>query len=484
MGLTKTEKESQRKIHPKCYVCDALNLPNAGFGGYGDDEIQYDHHRAKSLVGDKQADLVANQWPIHASKDGDTYESPKYPKSHKRNCHAGKGNKFTGEEWVDFVTIYRKCLVTEYSDDLFQARKARDTKFNVHIEWHLDKGLAEFGDNKYPIMEQTLAENNTWYSFSTLVHPSLLWVDRDVQSRPADKKRMAELAWHLRNKPLLSPILCRYADDKLLVFDGNHRLCAFVIARENHPIPVVIFRGPEPDKFLEVVAEAHDKLTQKKYQYTDKAVKYSGLTEGELQAAVTKYGALASEQKAWEGLPAASVKVRLIGRVVDSFESKNKTWRHDWKKAGLSDPSFVWMIEYYSRIDALPEPFDSEDYHRAAELENLVTLFAIFDEELFQKLSGHQKAKASLKTKWWKLAHKRLRTQLSQVIKNSMKLQNTPEKPAYAPEWDKYIEGQLRTAVVAWRNSPVWAGDTTANNEPDVDAALLKGGFTEAYLFT
>jgi hypothetical protein len=483
MGLSKTQKNSQLKAHSKCYVCAALNLPNAGFGGYGDDEIQYDHYRARSLVGDKQADLVQNQWPIHAAKDGDTYQSDDYAKSHKRNCHAGKGNKFTGEEWGDFVTVYRKCLTTEYSDDLYPTRKVNDKKFLVTIDWDIAKQQAEFDGIKYPIMEQPLSKNNQWYSFSTVVHPSRLWVDRDVQSRPADKKRMAELAWHLRNKPLLSPILCRYADNKLLVFDGNHRLCAFVIARQNHAVPVVIFRGPEPDKFLEVVAEAHDKLTQKKYQYTDKAVKYSGMSEGELQTAVAKYGALASEQKAWEGLASTDVKVRLIGRVVQSFENSKKTWRHDWKKVGLSDPSFVWMIEYYSKIDAVSDPFDSDNYLRPAELENLVTLFSIFDEELFQKLSSQQKAKASLKTKWWKLAHKRLRTQLSHVIKNSMKLDNTPEKPAYSPEWDKYIKSQLRSAVIAWRNSPVWAGDTTANNEPDVDAALQKGGFTEAYLF-
>ena len=483
MGLSKTEKKSQLKLHSKCYVCDALNLPYASFSGYGDEEIQFDHFRPKSLVGDTQADLVANQWPIHAAKDGDTYESDNYTKSQKRNCHSGKGNKYSGEEWVDYITIFRKCMATEYSDDLFPSRKANDPRFDASIKWDTVKGVAEFERLRYPLMEQKLAANNTWYSFSTVVEPSKLWVDRDVQSRPADKRRMAELAWHLRNKPLLSPILCRYADGKLLVFDGNHRLCAFVIARQNHAVPVVIFLGPEPDKFLEVAAEAHDKLTQKKYQYTDKAVKYSGLSESELASAVTKYGALASEQKAWEGLTKADVKLRLIGRVTSSFEAKKKSWRHAWKKMGLTDPSFVWMIEYYSRTDAVAEPFDSEEYLRAAELENLVTLFSIFDEELFQKIANQQSAKASFKTKWWKLAHKRLRTQLSQVIKNSMKLGNTPERPAYSPEWDDYIKGQLRSAVVAWRNSPVWAGDTTANNEPDVDAALQKGGFTESYLF-
>jgi hypothetical protein len=333
-------------------------------------------------------------------------------------------------------------------------------------------------------MEQKLGDGNSWISFSTVVMPQLLWVDREVQSRPADKKRTAELAWHLRSKPLLSPILCRYADNKLFVFDGNHRLCAFVIARESHPVPVTIFKGPEPRVFLEVVAEAHDKLTQKKYQYTDKAIKYSAISDEEIELAQKNYGPNASEVNAWTGLSKSDVKVRLIGRVITHFDENGKNWRAAWGKVGVSDASFKWMIEYYSRTEAVKESFDSKEYLREEEISNLTTLFTIFDEELIQRLGTYTRARASLKTKWWKLAHKRFRTQLSQVVKHSSKLPNTPEKPAYAPAWNSHVKSELRKAVAKWRASPVWAGNTTANNEPDVEKVLQGGGFTESYLFS
>lgn len=484
MALSNAQRKQQRKKHKHCYVCKALNLSNSTFTGYEEKDIQFDHWLAQSLVGDNQKDLVANQLPVHAAKNGDDYRSEHYKKSKHRNCHVGKSNKFTGHEWVEFVSIYRKSSETDYSDDLFPTRKSSDSGLKVTIDWDEKNDVAKFAGNEYPIMEQLLGDGNSWISFSTVVMPNLLWVDREVQSRPADKKRTAELAWHLRSKPLLSPILCRYADTKLFVFDGNHRLCAFIIARENHPVPVTIFKGPEPKVFLEVVAEAHDKLTQKKYQYTDKAIKYSAISDEEIELAQKHYGPAASEVNAWTGLAKSDVKVRLIGRVVTCFEEMKKNWRSEWKKLGVSDASFKWMIEYYSRTEAVKEPFDSKQYLRVQEIDNLVTLFTMFDEELLRQFSKHPKARASLKTKWWKLAHKRFRTQLSQVVKHSSTLPNTPEKPAYAPEWNAHVKSELRKAVAKWRTSPVWAGNTAANNEPDVEKALQDHGFTESYLFS
>jgi hypothetical protein len=70
-------------------------------------------------VGDKQEDLVANQFPIHAAKDGDDFRSPNYEKSTNRNCHNGKGNRYSGDEWVDYVRIYRQTLGIDYSNNLF-----------------------------------------------------------------------------------------------------------------------------------------------------------------------------------------------------------------------------------------------------------------------------------------------------------------------------------------------------------------------------
>ena len=73
--MNKTEKQKQLGLHPECYVCKKLGLPNSDFAGYLDNEIQFDHWKPKGLVGASQAKLVANQLPIHACKDGSDYQS-------------------------------------------------------------------------------------------------------------------------------------------------------------------------------------------------------------------------------------------------------------------------------------------------------------------------------------------------------------------------------------------------------------------------
>jgi hypothetical protein len=319
-----------------------------------------------------------------------------------------------------------------------------------------------------------------WKSFSTVVPPKLLWRDEAVQSRSASAERLAKFAWHLRSNPLLTPILCRWSQNRLKVFDGNHRLCAFILARKDHAVPVTIFDGPDPERFLSVAAEAHDSLTQLKYQYTDKALKFSALTEKELLKAQEKFGDQASEEIAWRGKQQAEVAVRIIGRLSKALDDQGG-WRVKWREKGLTDPSWNQFLQTYAKVSPESAAFGSDGYLREDELINLTRLCEAFDEELFDRLPEGQ---ASLKTKWWKRSHARFAIALAQVVKYSLKLPNMPARPAYTKPWSKYIVSQLRKGVVNWRESPAWREDTTANNEADIDELLTDRGFTEAALLS
>jgi hypothetical protein len=479
MALTAGQKAAIRKSHPSCYVCEALGVPNSDFAGYEQTAVHYDHWLAQGLVGDKQADLDANIRPIHAASDGADPLQKNWDRAGRRNCHRGKSHKYTGQEWCDYIRIYRLATETNYSDDLMANRNRKDPAYDVSIKWDAKKQTVEFRGGIYPLMLQQVGPNKEeWQSFSTLVPPTLLWTDEAVQSREAETKRLAEFAWHLRSNPLLTTILCRWADGRLKVFDGNHRLCAYILARGNDPVPVTIFDGPNPSRFLSVAADAHDQLTQLKYQYTDKALKFSALYKDELIQAQKEYGANASEELAWHGLSRSSVQVRILGRLTSNLDDAGG-WRLKWRALGLTDPSWNEFVRTYARVSPETEPFESPFYLREAEVDNLITLCTCFDEELFER---HPEASASYKTKWWKLGHARFAKALGQVVKHSMKLPNTPEFPAYTPVWSDYILGVVRQGVVNWRESPAWRGPTTANNEPDVSRTLTERGFTEAAL--
>ncbi|MCL4242948.1 MAG: ParB N-terminal domain-containing protein [Dehalococcoidia bacterium] len=482
MTLTSAEKKAQRALHPNCYLCQALGVPFSELAGYEDRHIQYDHWLPQGRIGGSQADLVANQLPMHAHPQGLGPLEPGWAQATKRNCHRGKGNKFTGQEWTEYVTICQRVAKTDYSDDLMSDRNQADSAYDVEISWNQASGEATMLGKTYPLMLQRVGNSGEeWLSFSTVLPPTLLWRDLEVQSRGADHERLAKLAWHLKSNPLLSPILCRWAERRLYVFDGNHRLCAFILARQDHPVPVVIFDGPDPKRFLEVAAEAHESLTQMKYQFTEKALKFSALNEQELAEAEDKYGEAASEALAWKGLRPTDVKLRIAGRLSGRLDGLGG-WRLKWKALGVTDPSWNEFISTYARLSAETAPFVSDMYLREEEFENLSDLCRIFDEELFDQLDSCPEVKASLKTKWWKRAHHRFSTRLGQVVKDNLELGNTPPAPAYTPRWNDYVRSRVRLGVENWRESPAWREATAANNEFDIDNLLTARGFTEAYL--
>lgn len=484
MRLKPDDKKQLRQQYPFCYVCGSLGLKHQGFDGYSDAQIQYDHGFAQGLVGGAMADLVANIRPIHAAAGAPTAADEGWESALIRNCHAGKGNAYSGPQWMDRVRIQRIAMVTRYSDDLL-AKKRNGTQ-SATIEWNDTEGTATFMGRTYPVMVQKLSnEDQPWKSFSTLVPPILLWTDQEVQPRAASSKRLADFAWHLRTNPLLSPILARWSPEqgKILVFDGNHRLIAYIIARGDAPVPVTIFDGPDPLAFLAVAVEAHDSLTQLKYQYSDKALKYSALTGTELHEATEKWGSSASEELAWQGMTTADVRLRIIGSLSKHLEDAGG-WRSKWMAAGLTDASWNRFLEQYARTAADPVVFDDPRYFREAERENLADLCRVFDEELFDRLSDARfpNARASLKTKWWKRAHAKYAEALSQAAMDSMQLDDRPKDPAYCPRWTEWVQNTARKMVVNWLQSPAWNEDTTSNNESAIDQLLAQRQFTEKYL--
>ena len=307
----------------------------------------------------------------------------------------------------------------------------------------------------------------------------------EVQPRQANQKRLADLAWHLREKPLLSPILARWSPEqgKILVFDGNHRLSAYLLARGDVPIPVTIFEGPDPLEFFEVAVEAHDNLTQLKYQYSDKALKFSALSAHELHLATEKWGPDASEEKAWAGLSNAEARLRIIGSMTLHLEA-NGAFHSRWLERGLTDPSWNRFIETYVRLIPETKSFDDPGYLRGPERDNMVTLCLIFDEELFENLGDPRfpGVRSSLKTKWWKRAHARVASALSYVAMDSMALDNQPRQPAYAPPWSDRVKKAAREMAINWRQSPAWNEPTVSNNESEIDKLLDERQFTEKYL--
>jgi hypothetical protein len=297
MTPTKKQKEELLKKWTSCYVCDSLNLPDAGFAGYSlaTRDIQFDHWKPVAVTGDDQAAMLANLRPIHADPDAPAPSDPGWATSARRNCHKGKTNRYDGQEWVDVVRVLQQVHGTAFIEDLLPERDF-DADPDAYTFPPIDFSgqTATFNGRDVEVQSQSL-NGKTWRSIATSVSPHILWTDHEAQPRKANTKRLREVAEDLLKHPLLSPIHCRRADDgRLVVSDGNHRLCGFQIVRPNARIPVVIWDVPSVTELFDVLASAHDKLTQQKYQFSEKALKYSAVARDELDVATEKYGAEAS----------------------------------------------------------------------------------------------------------------------------------------------------------------------------------------------
>lgn len=478
---SKAQKEALLNKHPECYVCKALGLKDASFAGYGAADIQYDHWKPIGLVGDDQNALLANIRPIHADSDAPSPEDPAYPKSSRRNCHKGKGNKYDGERWVTVAKIISKLDQVRFIEDLIPERSFEDEPSQFQVTVDFETGETSFTEQSLPVQTQTVA-GREWRYVSTMVSPHMLWTDEEAQPRKANTKRLREVAEDLLDHPLLTPIICRVsADGRLVVSDGNHRLCGFYLVRPNDAVPVTIWDIPTVTDLLDTLASAHDKLTQQKYQFTDKALKYSGLAEDELNEATKKYGDLASEKLAWQGMTGADVRVRVQG-TIDKHLAEGG-FRDAWIKAGLTDGSWKFFLGAYCFLGALDRPFDDPSYHRDAEAQNIWDLCEIIDQELITHIPKKPGLEDSLKTKWWAEGHKQLLGALRPSVRDILGLKEAPEKICYTKAWDGTVRSRIRTSMVKWRESPVWRPDVvrTANNEPDVKAVMFANDFSESY---
>lgn len=483
---TKQQKEDLLKKWATCYVCDALGLPDADFAGYSlkNRDIQFDHWLPKARIGDDQAQLLANLRPIHAVTGAPSPADPGWASASRRNCHKGKSNKYDGKQWVEVAHIIHLLDDTNYIEDLLPKRSFEDEpdRYRVTIDW--DASEPTVNGSQVEIQTQEV-DGKAWRSIATAVSPQLLWTDHEAQPRKANRKRLRAVAEDLLDHPLLSPIHCRLGPDgRLLVSDGNHRLCGFQMVRPNAKIPIVIWDVPSVTELFEVLAASHDKLTQQKYQFSDKALKYSAVAEDDLAAATEKHGAEASERLAWDGLRASEVKLRVLGKLNEMLSEDG--YRTKWLEAGLRDGSWKFFLEQYCNTGAATVPFDSPNYHRVPEAENIAKLVQIFDEELIDYIIKDPKAglRDSLKSKWWAEGHRIFSQAFKPTVRDLLGLQMQPERLAYTTEWNDKVISRLRKGVVRWRESPVWRDGVvrTANNEPDVRAVLVQEGFTEAQL--
>lgn len=248
---------------------------------------------------------------------------------------------------------------------------------------------------------------------------------------------------------------------------------------------------PNTTRLYEILVHLHDDVRQMQYPYSAKVLKWGIIRESEIeQARLTDLNA--SEKTVWQGEKPADVSTRIAGGFTTYVDQEDL--RTDWVKAGLAEGSWKTFLEMYCMLKADPTPFESADYLREAEMENLLTLVKILNEEIFgtPEMKGPTMLSASLKSKWWKECHRVFSEAVETEVYAKQKLDNRPKDGAcHTPEWNDETKKAVRELAKRWARCPLWdkpqstkddGVDFTSNNEATVKDFLRENSFTAHYL--
>jgi hypothetical protein len=510
----------------KCYVCDDLGLDHAGFEGYDLKDVQFDHYQTPfGNVGGAAQGFESDVLPIHSATGGSRPEDVDYETSRQRNCHSSRSNSFNSRaSYVQDLRARMAARFASYVDDVYEnaERKVTDRQYKLSAVW--SKDTARFVGKDYPTVSEA-RNGEVWRRFLTDLPASKLFTDNTSQVREATKKTLHLMidTFLIEHFPTFAPINARI--DKcghVVIFDGNHRATSHALAfGTKSPMPVMIWgidpgdkcalREPvtgvqEPDggastadhspsttRLYEILVRLHDDVRQIQYPYSAKVLKWGIIRESEMEQA-RKGDPNASEKTIWLGEKPAVVAAKLAGAFTDFIDSEK--YREKWMAAGLAEGSWKTFLELYCMLKADPAPFNSDEYLREYEMENLLTLIKILDEEVFGSplMKGPTMLSASMKSKWWKECHKVFNEALSTAVYYKLQLPERPKNGAcHTPEWTEDLKTEVRQIAKRWATCPLWdqpqsnsandgGVDFTNNNEAKVKSFLNEGQFTTHYL--
>jgi hypothetical protein len=363
--LTADEKKHVRKQWPKCYICEE------SFEGYDDSEIEYDHIYAYAKGYSQDLEHFA---PVHAS------DQPR-----KRNCHKSKGTK-SPIEYKEEIRI--KGLLSTVKELKHLCPIAKPASITIDTA----KMEITLNGKKLNLYKQTV-KDKVWYYFYHELAPENIESDDEIQLRPVDS-RITGLVFHLRECPQLLPSLARLDtnDNKIKVFDGQHKAIAQIIGNRQERLPFLVFIDPDVNWLRNTVLEAHTKFVQQRYQpsHIDRKLfdvfqaRILAFQGGDPNKPYSEKDILGLEPKpkrrqyleAWiiEGLKdTTEMASSLIARVVKDQGSRP-----------LLYSSLKRFVRKFAKLEPIEYPTGHPENYRDAELFNLTTILEIIREETLE----------------------------------------------------------------------------------------------------
>ncbi len=352
-----------------------------------EDNIQFDHIRAFADNGVSEIDNIAPMCKEHNLKKG-RLPLEDFRIKLKLEDFFSLGQALTLKDELEYFK--KNNEISNYGQSTYS--KIIDYSIEIEIE------------NKKTVYPLFTCPTTKWKYFYALIPVEAINSDDDedgeigLQPRYLILDKVFNLYRHFQKHPVLQPSIARLYKDKILVFDGQHKIASMLWGgRKSFELKIYI--DPDPQILNNTNIAAHDKFAQTKF-YSSVMVAKLGSQFGKQfedyknQEDDDKKSELGfiNHLKNAEELTTAQANKRfysfLYNMVLDKEANKMAKLVSKSNRSSTESPLTVDMLtkSLFSNFlyrHPLEEDMASQYYKREIEINNLIQLFNILYEEAF-----------------------------------------------------------------------------------------------------
>ena len=484
------KKRVIEKFGRKCYAT-GHEIPE-------NEELQFDHIKAYSDKGASEVDNIAPMCKKHNLQKG-RLPLDDFRTKLRMNEFFNLGNALTLKNELEFFKN------KEYINDFGQT--VYFTKNETDIEVEIKNIKTSFKLYKCPTTE--------WEYFYATLPVEVINSDDDeegeigLQPRYLIQDKVFNLYRHFQIHPVLQPSIARIHNNKILVFDGQHKIAAMLWGNRIN-FELKIYLNPEPQLLNKTNISAHDKFAQTRF--------YSSIMVSKLGS---QFGKLFEEYKNIEdNLPKSekgflehlkNVEQLTNGEVNKRFrsflfnsvldEEVNKLARLV-SKSNRSDGEYPLTIDMLSKsllsnflfLHPVEEDLISERYIREIEVNNVIQLFNIIDEEILHLWDATKPKNDQEQLKLKRLIRSKSIMSWSEILKDAVSAKldifDADEKAIlfYRKLSENDFE-KIRVIIRRLINWSIWNSPTNsdidrilADNKNEIKKFFREKGLTTGYL--
>jgi len=233
------QKEADGSL--RCFISGEIIAPDA--------EVEYDHIHPFSQNGETTINNIRVVLKTFNRRKSDQSLYDVRDNLRLEHLFESKKNNIRLQDIIHLKDVRTKAIHSNVSDTTISIADGSDTK-------------------TFHILQDSILSVDYFYG-----RVPISWLQNDdqegLQPRVIDFKRLIAIRDHLRDHPQLAPSIARLLDNRLLLFDGQHKLAAQVLNNVSEIDVKVYISPPEPERAKELFdslmitnLEAHSKLKQ------------------------------------------------------------------------------------------------------------------------------------------------------------------------------------------------------------------------------